>query len=238
MSKTEWAQALVAFSNRKDYEMRKLTNISCTASRKKYRVGMSVVFHAHVTKLVTVFAGIAMTVLVLLCAGCSTPSHTQETLTGTKRVALVFSADYEIASTTRIEVGPVINQTKEQSIGELQTMLADALRERLSQEGLLAISQDASNLLISSKITEYQKGNAFVRFLVGRLAGKTVLNVQFDCRIGDKVVGAGEARREVLYGGQWTIGAWKSVFKSLAKDIAQDIKQQIKATEKRKKQKG
>jgi hypothetical protein len=134
-----------------------------------------------------------------------------------------LSPGYSMRPDAKIEVGSVVNQTGNSFDIEIEKMLADALTERLQKEDLLAMDGSSPKLVIQSKIIEYEKGDAFKRWLLPGW-GSTVLTIQSDLMEGDKIVGTVEARRTVSFGGAYSIGAWETIFGSIADDIVKDLK--------------
>jgi hypothetical protein len=137
--------------------------------------------------------------------------------------------NYAPAAGTNIEVGPIENATGQAFDIKIDDMFREALTERLKNQNLLSDGADGSTLVISTKIVEYEKGDAFKRWLLPGW-GATVLSVQSDIRDGDRLVGAIEARRTVSAGGGYTVGAWKTIFNSVAEDIVADLRTKIPAT--------
>jgi hypothetical protein len=134
--------------------------------------------------------------------------------------------DYSPQAQTKIEVGQVTNETKQTFDINIEQMLTDAFAEALRKEAMLWEGGSESKLVLTSKIIEYDKGNAFKRWLLPGW-GSTVLTIQSDLKDGDKVVGCAEARRTVSFGGGYTIGAWQTIFNSVAKDVVKDLCTQI-----------
>lgn len=163
----------------------------------------------------TVILSVMITGVVCFMTGCGTVKHTMS-----------LSSGYAMRPDAKIEVGPVVNQTSEKFDIDIEKMLADALTERLQKEILLATGGDSPKLVILSKIVEYNKGNAFKRWLLPGW-GSTVLTIQCDLKEGDNIVGTAEARRTVSIGGGYSIGAWKTIFGSIAGDIVKDLKKQL-----------
>jgi hypothetical protein len=161
--------------------------------------------------------GVALAFLLTLFAtGCG----------GSAIHTINLSAGYSMKPDTKIEVGSVVNQTGKQLDIDVGKMLTYALTKRLQEEHLLAVLSDSRKLVIESKIVEYEKGNAFKRWLSPGW-GSTVLAIRCDLKEGDVIVGTAAARRTVDAGGGYTIGAWKTVFGSIAKDLVKDLKKQM-----------
>jgi hypothetical protein len=127
---------------------------------------------------------------------------------------------------TKIEVGQVTNETKETFDVNVEQMLTNALAEQLRKEAMLWDGISNPKLVLNSKIVEYDKGNAFKRWLLPGW-GTTVLTIQCDLKGGDKIVGSVEARRTISIGGGYTIGAWETIFASVAHDVVEDLRSKI-----------
>jgi len=134
--------------------------------------------------------------------------------------------NYAPPAGTKIEVGTIENATGHVFDIKVDDMFREALTERLNAEDLLLVGTEGRKLVISSKIVEYEKGDAFKRWLLPGW-GATVLSVQSDIIDGDRLVGAVEARRTVSAGGGYTVGAWKTIFDSVAADIVSDLRAKI-----------
>jgi len=76
---------------------------------------------------------------------------------------------------------------------------------------LLWTGESTPKLVLNCKIIEYDKGNAFKRWLYPSW-GITLLNIQCELKDRNKVVGSARARHTVSAGGLYTIGAWKFIF--------------------------
>jgi hypothetical protein len=160
--------------------------------------------------LTAVIPGIA-----LFTTGCGTVKHSMR-----------LSAGYTMKPDTKVKVGPVVNQTGEKFDIDIEKMLAEALTRRLQRNDLLAVGAGSQNLLISTQIVEYAKGDAFKRWLCPGW-GATVLTVHGELKEGNAVVGTAEALRTVSIGGGYSIGAWHIIFGSVANDIVSDLKKQM-----------
>ena len=152
---------------------------------------------------------------IMALTGCGAVQH-----------KVTFQDNYSPQAQTKIEVGQVTNETKETFDVNVEQMLTDAFAEELRKETMLWDGGSDTKLVLSSKIVEYAKGDAFKRWLLPGW-GSTVLTIQCDLKDGNKVVGSAEARRTVSIGGGYTIGAWKTIFASVAKDVVKDLRSQI-----------
>ena len=149
--------------------------------------------------------------VVLAVHGCGTVDH-----------KLTLKDNYTPQTGTSIEVGKVTNATGQTFEVNVEQLLTEALIQQLQKEGMFLTEGTANKILISSKIVEYDEGNAFKRWLLPGW-GATVLSVQCDLKEGSQLVGSVEARRTVSAGGGYTIGAWRTIFTSLAGDIIEDL---------------
>ncbi len=138
-----------------------------------------------------------------------------------------FNDGYQVAKETKIEVPPAKNATgKTFEELDVEKALTEGIISALGDEGILADNTyTGRRLLLPCRITEYEPGNAFKRWLMP-FYGSTVLDVKCEVReIGsDNAVGVAEARRTVDAGGLYTVGAWKQIFNGLSTDIAKEIK--------------
>jgi hypothetical protein len=149
---------------------------------------------------------------------------------GTTSRNVKFNEGYKCLAGTKIEVPPAINATgknfEEIDVGKT---LSEELVKALVNEGINADSSAPGNKLsLPCRITEYEPGDAFKRWLWPTY-GSTVLNVNCELREAgkDNAVGTVEARHTVDAGGAYTIGAWKYIFTDLAKDLAKELKAKL-----------
>ena len=166
-------------------------------------------------QLLMYFPILSSVLMIMVITGCGTVQH-----------KVTFQDNYLPQSQTKIEVGTVTNETGETFDVNIEQMLTDALAEELRKEVMLWDGGNNTKLVLSSKIVEYAKGDAFKRWLLPGW-GSTVLTIQCDLKNANKVVGSVEARRTISIGGGYTIGAWKTIFDSLAKDVVKDLRSQI-----------
>ena len=128
-----------------------------------------------------------------------------------------------------IKVAKVVNDTGFDFDLDIEDMLTDALEDQLLEEDLLWLGGSEPALIMESRIVEYRKGNAFKRWMMPGW-GATELSIR--CKLKDdknNVVGSALASREVVAGGGYTIGAWKTVFEDVANDVAMDLREQIES---------
>jgi uncharacterized protein DUF4410 len=153
-------------------------------------------------------------------SGCGEVSHSAE-----------FQPAFAPKADTRIEVGPVKNETGKTFDVDLQQMFTDALSQQLQSENLLwTQGQKGDHLIIVTKIVEYEKGDAFKRWLLPGW-GSTVITLHCELNESEnnKLVGSVDAHRTVSFGGAYTIGAWKTIFASVSKDVVKELRAQIPA---------
>ncbi len=156
--------------------------------------------------------------LAIVSCGCGSVSHSAE-----------FEPTFVPKADTRIEVGPVTNETGKTFDVDLQQMFTDALSEQLQGENLLwTKGQQGDHLIIATKIVEYDEGDAFKRWLLPGW-GSTVITLHCELKdsVSGKLVGSVDAHRTVSFGGAYTIGAWKTIFASVAKDVVKELRAQI-----------
>jgi Domain of unknown function (DUF4410) len=155
--------------------------------------------------------------IAFVTQACGEVQHTSE-----------LEAGYVPKADTRIEVGPITNETGKSFDVDIQQMFSDALTQQLQEDNLLWSASQGDHLIITTKVVEYEPGNAFKRWLLPGY-GSTVLGLH--CELKDSVsgnlVGSADARRTVSFGGAYTIGAWKSVFANTAKDVVGELRKQI-----------
>ena len=133
----------------------------------------------------------------------------------------------------RIDVGTVSNATGQtpkvdDEVVDIEQFLTDKLKEKLRAEDFLWSGAPARKLVLTSKIIEYEPGDAFKRWLLPGW-GATALGVEGELRDeSNAVVGTVRARRTVAVGGVYTIGAWRNVFSSVADDIVSELRSKIR----------
>ena len=156
--------------------------------------------------------GLSLVGGVLLCVtGCGSVQHKAS-----------FNNTFVPPDAVKIAVGTVTNETGQQFDVGVEQLLMDALAEKLRKKNMLSDNQESSQLSLTCKIVEYEKGDAFKRWLLPGW-GSTVLSVQGDLKDKNGIVGTIQARRTISIGGGYSVGAWRTVFASLADDIVKDI---------------
>jgi hypothetical protein len=140
-----------------------------------------------------------------------------------------LNKDYIPKEDVSIKVAEVVNDTGFDFDIDIEEMLADALEDQLLEEDLLWLGDKEPALFMESRITGYKKGSAFKRWMMPGW-GATELSIRCELKDDkDKLVGSALASREVVAGGGYTIGAWKTVFKDVASDVAEDLRDQIES---------
>ncbi len=152
--------------------------------------------------------------LVFILSGCAA----QTSGTGPeKALALSQSFKYKIEKIETSEAKKYEVDPKE--------MLRNSLDKALRDKDLLwDNSPNNKYYAISLRITDYEMGNAFKRWLLPTY-GSTVLSVHTDIIDIERneIITFMEHKQTIAAGGAFSIGAWKYVFKNVAEDIAKDI---------------
>lgn len=157
-------------------------------------------------------------ILVMTIVGCGAVHHTAK-----------FESDFLPKPDTRVEVGTVVNETGQTFDIDISKMFMDAIAEVLAKDDLLWTENLGSeHLIITTKIVEYEKGDAFKRWLLPGW-GSTVLSVHCELKesTGGRMIGSVDARRTVSVGGGYTIGAWRTIMASVAKDVVKELRSKI-----------
>jgi uncharacterized protein DUF4410 len=176
--------------------------------------------------MTTTASSLGMFLLVgLVLSGCGAVSHESALL-----------GDYVPARGMRVEVGKVSNATGQAPTvdGEpldIERLLTEKLTEKLRSDNFLGAGSPDRRLVLDSRITEYEPGDAFKRWLLPGW-GSTVVAVEGELRDEtNAVVGTVRARRTVSFAGAYTIGAWRGVFGSVADDIVSELRSKIARSE-------
>jgi hypothetical protein len=131
-----------------------------------------------------------------------------------------------------VEVGTVTNATGrtptvDGEAVEVERLLMRKLAEKLNDKQLLWINTPSPHLTLTSKIVEYEPGDAFKRWVLPGW-GSTAMTVECELRDqAETVVGRVRIRRTVDAGGLYTVGAWRSIFSTVAGDIVSELKSKI-----------
>jgi uncharacterized lipoprotein YajG len=155
--------------------------------------------------------------LLVLWAGCATPTKTKVVASGLPRAG------------AKVTVGSVTNETGKKFEFDVEAALRDALAKCLAQRQLRADSSAApGDLLLRTRITDYRPGSAFKRWVAPGW-GATVLAISaelFD-HATQALVAQVEYQRSVAVGGFYTLGAERYIFDHLAADVAHDLQVRI-----------
>lgn len=138
-----------------------------------------------------------------------------------------FQDNYTPLPDTKVEVGSVDNSSGKTFDIDIEKMLADAISKELQDRELLwTENNEGTKLVINTTIVEYEKGNAFKRWVMPGW-GSTILAIQCDLKNDDHLVGSANAKHVISFGGGFTIGAWKTVFSDIAKRVVGDLEAEI-----------
>jgi uncharacterized lipoprotein YajG len=124
------------------------------------------------------------------------------------------------------------SEAKEYEI-DTKEMLRRALEKALTEKDMLWNgSSEQKHYDISLRITEYEMGNAFKRWLLPTY-GSTVLGVHTDIVDAEtsQIITSMERKQTIAAGGLYSVGAWKYVFDVVAKEIAVDLQRRFSGTE-------
>lgn len=153
-------------------------------------------------------------ILALLLNSCGTVSTKSD-----------FEPDLAAVADITFEVLSVTNETSESFDFEAESELKEQLNEELKKSGYLRTNEE-SRIGLNVRIVDYQKGNAFKRWLMPGF-GSTLLRVEADLIQDGEVIGTVNALRTVSFGGGYTIGAWRTVFSKISKDIVKELSNKI-----------
>lgn len=128
------------------------------------------------------------------------------------------------SSPLKIRVVNVSNHTEELFDVDVIGMLWTALEDSLKKRGMLWTPDTGGiPLALEASITEYQKGNAWIRPVLP-MWGKTVLAAKADLQKEGHPVASAEAKRVISIGSDvFTRGAWQKVFSSVAEDLVKEL---------------
>lgn len=171
-----------------------------------------------VEKIVRYLRGIVVLVVgAVVLTGCRSVNNT-----------LIIRPDYTPAHhnySPRVRVGTIYNTAAVESGEEVKGMFGEALNYQLHSQGMLERNISSMAIVLTVKVREYERGNAFKRFLVPEW-GKTVLDASYTLTSNKQQIGAGSVRSEI-YSGFFTVGAWRSVFDDVALEMVRDIKEDL-----------
>ena len=144
---------------------------------------------------------------------------------GASKHGVQLQPGHVMPSAPALRVGEVTNVTGRtydfDVTGELLKKLSAAL-------ATARLDQGTENLELNLQITDYEKGNAFGRWLMPGV-GSTRLTVTGVMSKADsrEVVAKIDAHRTVEMGGLYSVGQWKIIFESVADDIVKDLKKHL-----------
>lgn len=121
------------------------------------------------------------------------------------------------------KIGSFTNETSELSLSDYETYYRLELQSALKKKNINTVLEDSGEIVLNTRIVDYQAGNAFKRWLMPGW-GKTVCAIQVDILdAAGKKKGAVGIRRSIGFGGAYTIGAYKTVFKDVAEAVAKQL---------------
>lgn len=152
--------------------------------------------------------------LIITAGGCSTAS---------KNVR--FQPNFVSPAETRIEIGTVTSEAKDEGNVDPSKRLADALRETLERDRLL-LPQGTKNdhLILTTTILEYQEGYQFMKGILP--SSVTVLSVHGDLKDSatGAVVESVDVRRTIGFYHPFAFGSWARIFGTVAKDMVSELR--------------
>ena len=120
------------------------------------------------------------------------------------------------------------NDTGEQFDFDVCSELQNALNQELKHQHLDITSMpDASKLVLQTRILDYEKGNAFKRWLLPGYGGTRLIVQASLCTPDNKEVGTIRVVRSVEMGGVYSVGEWKEIFATVASDIVNELKDKL-----------
>jgi len=127
-----------------------------------------------------------------------------------------------------IEFLPIENVTGKTLDPPADRIFDEYMGNLLKERKLLNLSSQPAVVVLKSKLTDYEPGNAFGRWLLPGL-GTTVCTV--DAELLDKTTGAligrMQSRQTVSFGGAYSIGADNYICKRVADDLIREIDKKI-----------
>lgn len=158
---------------------------------------------------------LALGVLLFTISGCGAVSHSAK-----------LEAGYAPRPDLKIRVVKATDESGVKTDFDKSELLTDALKNAFEKDQFLCTDKSYPNqLIIESKIVQYDPGNAFKRWLLPGW-GSTVLTVHCDLMepVSRKIIGTVDARRTIAIGGLYTIGAWETIFGSVAHDVVSEVR--------------
>ncbi len=127
-----------------------------------------------------------------------------------------------------IEFLPIENVTGKTLDPPADQIFNEYMGNLLKERKLLNLSAQPAVVVLKSKLTEYEAGNAFGRWLLPGL-GTTVCSV--DAELLDKqtgaLIGRMQSRQTVSFGGAYSIGADNYICKRVADDLIREIDKKV-----------
>jgi hypothetical protein len=139
-----------------------------------------------------------------------------------------FSQDYKAQQNTKVELLGIKNDTGQTFDVDIETLLSDALSTELNRQALLWKGDAGPRVSLKASIIEYEKGDAFKRWLVPGW-GATVVTIRCEVLQDGKAIGSVDAKRSVSAGGGYTVGAWRTIFAEIAKDAVKELRPKIRS---------
>jgi hypothetical protein len=161
------------------------------------------------------YLGIA--VAALLCAACAAPQMTKLESSGLPRPG------------AKVVIESVENASGQSPVADIDQRMREALVEALRKEDLLAAEPaGATDLRLAVRITRYEPGNAFKRWVLPGW-GSTVLGIGGELKDAQsgRTLATVDSTSTVGIGGLYTVGAWSTIFARCAQDLAKDLKTRI-----------
>lgn len=142
---------------------------------------------------------------------------------GTAHVAIQIDDEYRTDDETKVVLGETKNETGNEYDVDITGMLESALEKQLRENKILSSLSDKGNIVIVSRIMEYEKGDAFKRWLMPGY-GSTKLSVNSDIKDSQgNIVGSITSKHTVDSGGAYSVGAWEKIFGNVSKDIVKEL---------------
>jgi len=130
-----------------------------------------------------------------------------------------------------IQVNKITNQSGKNFDIDVESILSNALTDKLLSEYLLYTNKNNKPLLLNCKIIEYEPGNPLKRWLESAW-GSPKITIQCDLYNGDKLIGTVDTSRRLIsgtatVGGEYSSQAWRIIFSDIAEDIIDKLKSKI-----------
>ncbi len=156
-------------------------------------------------------------VSILVIVGC-----------GATRFDTKLPDSFSLKQGQTIEFLPIENVTGKTLDPPADQIFNEYMGNLLKERKLLNLSAQPAVVVLKSKLTEYEAGNAFGRWLLPGL-GTTVCSV--DAELLDKqtgaLIGRMQSRQTVSFGGAYSIGADNYICKRVADDLIREIDKKV-----------